>query len=370
MKSKVFLSIISLGLAFTVIAQNEANVSINGKLNNARGDEEIILKEYASSNPPLFTSKVANDGSFSIEAFIPETNLFKLELSPENFISLIIGPNDKVIIQADAAKLQNNLKISGSAQTTLLYIVGNNVHSYELKLDSINSAFDKLRKSGTSMDDLNPLRIDFTRINQKKLDYIAEFIKNNPESLVCLFFIDKLDIENNFEPFDALDKSLFKKYPDNIYVKNLHSRIDIERKLAIGAIGPEIILPDPDSNIVKLSSLRGNIVLIDFWAGWCGPCRRENPNLAKLYSQYHNKGFEVFGVSLDKSRKSWLDAIESDGIVWTQVSDLKFWDSVAAKIYNVKSIPHTVLIDKDGRIIAKRLRGKELEDKLEELLGE
>ncbi|MDW8289051.1 MAG: TlpA disulfide reductase family protein, partial [Flammeovirgaceae bacterium] len=115
-------------------------------------------------------------------------------------------------------------------------------------------------------------------------------------------------------------------------------------------------------------SLRGKVVLIDFWASWCGPCRRENPNVVKLYEKYKHKGFEIYGVSLDRDRKAWIEAIKEDGLPWIHVSDLKFWQSEAAKLYNISAIPTTVLLDKEGKIIAKNLRGKALEEAIEKVL--
>jgi thiol-disulfide isomerase/thioredoxin len=125
----------------------------------------------------------------------------------------------------------------------------------------------------------------------------------------------------------------------------------------------------PDGNPLSLQSLRGKVVLIDFWASWCGPCRRENPHVVAAYQQYHGKGFDVLGVSLDKTKDRWLAAIEKDGLIWHHVSDLKGWQNAAAQLYGVRSIPHTVLLDREGKIIARGLRGAALTAKLDELFG-
>ncbi|WP_409286226.1 redoxin domain-containing protein [Pontibacter sp. G13] len=137
-----------------------------------------------------------------------------------------------------------------------------------------------------------------------------------------------------------------------------------------GQPAPDINLPTPDGANLSLSSLKGKVVLVDFWAAWCKPCRRENPNVVRIYNKYKDKGFEILGVSLDRTKDAWLKAIADDGLTWPQVSDLKFWQSEAAQTYGVSSIPYTVLVDRDGTIIAERLRGPSLEAKLAEIFGE
>ena len=137
----------------------------------------------------------------------------------------------------------------------------------------------------------------------------------------------------------------------------------------MGAVAPEIALPSPKGDTIKLSSTRGKYVLLDFWASWCSPCREANPELVRLYQKFKSKGFEIFQVSLDKSKDAWVKAIRDDKLNWIQVLDLKYWQSSAAQLYYVESIPTSFLLDKDGTIIGRNLSGIPLEDKLEELMG-
>ncbi len=137
----------------------------------------------------------------------------------------------------------------------------------------------------------------------------------------------------------------------------------------VGILAPDLALPTPEGDTLRLSSFKGKYVLIDFWASWCRPCRAENPNVVKVYNRYKDKGFEILGVSLDGNRDAWVKAIAQDGLTWRHISDLKLWQSAAAKTYDVHSIPYTVLLDREGKVIAENLRGAALEQKLAELLG-
>ncbi|MFK7845306.1 MAG: peroxiredoxin family protein [Rhodothermales bacterium] len=171
--------------------------------------------------------------------------------------------------------------------------------------------------------------------------------------------------------FMALSQAYTKAFPtDNPnLVANLKKEAGRMASTTIGAVAPEIEMPTPEGKSMKLSDLRGKIVLIDFWASWCGPCRRENPNVKRVYAKYKNKGFEILGVSLDKSKDRWVKAIAQDDLPWPHVSDLKQWKNEAAKLYGVSSIPYTVLLDREGKIIATKLRGPALEAKLAEVFG-
>ncbi|RMG85657.1 MAG: TlpA family protein disulfide reductase [Bacteroidetes bacterium] len=167
-----------------------------------------------------------------------------------------------------------------------------------------------------------------------------------------------------------------KKFIDKYKATDMLSCVEVQRQMRsvqsnqIGGEAPDFTMKTPDGEDLSLSDLRGKYVLIDFWASWCGPCRRENPNVVAMYEKYKDKEFEILSVSLDKQKDRWLQAIEKDGLTWRHVSDLKGWQNEAAKTYGVRSIPHTVLVDKEGRIIARNLRGPNLEAKLKEIFGE
>ncbi|GJM32201.1 MAG: hypothetical protein DHS20C18_12020 [Saprospiraceae bacterium] len=168
-------------------------------------------------------------------------------------------------------------------------------------------------------------------------------------------------------------------YFANLYITNygkknpavaatLRQEVDQIKNYAVGGIAPDFTQQNPEGEDLSLSDFRGKVVLVDFWASWCGPCRKENPNVLKMYNKYKDKGFEILGVSLDKTKDRWVNAIEQDGLPWPQISDLKGWSNAVAQDYGVRSIPHTILLDEEGKILARGLRGKALEQKLAEVL--
>ncbi len=201
---------------------------------------------------------------------------------------------------------------------------------------------------------------------------LKEEIRKNKGDLSVLAFLDMFPREQNADLHNEVIKALHETYPENLIVKERWAAMNSPAaKTSIGSMAPELAFPNPDGKILKLSDLKGKVVLIDFWASWCGPCRKENPNVTKVYSMYHDKGFEIYSVSLDSDGNSWKRAIEQDKLVWpNHVSDLKKWQSQAAAIYGVRSIPATFLLDKEGRIVQKNLRGADLERAVKQLLGE
>jgi len=151
---------------------------------------------------------------------------------------------------------------------------------------------------------------------------------------------------------------------------SMQAQMEQIKSLTKGGSAPDFSQDTPEGETISLKDFRGKVVLLDFWASWCGPCRRENPNVVKMYEKYKDKGFEILGISLDRTRDKWLKAIEADGLTWPHVSDLKGWQNEVAQLYGVRSIPHTILIDAEGQVVANKLRGPALEAKLAEILGE
>ena len=210
------------------------------------------------------------------------------------------------------------------------------------------------------------------QFNEKNAEISAtsrNLMLENKSDLSTLMFIDNFAQDKSLQT--EIITALHDAYPEHPLVAERYNKINNPQfRTSEGSIAPELEFSDPDGKVRKLSDLRGKVVLIDFWASWCGPCRKENPHVRAMYEKYHDRGFEIFSVSLDNNKNRWKDAIAKDGLVWpNHVSDLKGWGSAAAKLYGVSSIPSTFLVDKDGRIIAKGLRGEQLTAVLEQIFG-
>ncbi len=352
---------------FATYAQNE--ISLSGIIENAPDNTQVILKTAGRNASILKQTHLDSKGSFEINTSTFGSDFYTLFIDQGNQVLLVLHPGDQVKVKFEYDHLNATLDVSGSDEVNTIYGGMHLLSPYKRKLDSLNQLASKVKPDPSGQNQKMKLYKESKALSQAMNKTIADYILKHDEMLASMYFIESLEMETHFKIYESLSGNLIKKYPKNKFVQSLYQRTISSQSTQTGSKAPEIDLPSPDGTNIKLSSLRGKIVLIDFWASWCGPCRRENPNVVRLYQKYHDQGFEVYGVSLDKDRQKWLQAIKDDKLIWTQVSDLKYWSSDAAKLYGVKSIPSTFLIDKEGKIIAKNLRGSALDKKLEELFA-
>lgn len=376
-------------LAASIVAGcKNNNIEINGKLLSPVKGEFIYLDELRSNELiTVDSSAVTEDGSFSFRRKVGFPSFYLIKTDETNFLTLLLEPGQNIFIKAYRDSLNYPSVITGSKGTELM-------NDYNRKLlttiDKLKSLYDVyVENLGTEqlavvMDRLDSLaQIHLNELNAYTRDYIDRNL-NSLVSLVALYqqvapgeYI--LHPEKDLEYFIKVDSSLSKLYPEYEPVKSLHNQVEglksdiqaqkLRSPIAGGLVtAPEITLPNPEGDTIRLSSTRGNIVLVDFWASWCDPCRKENPNLVKAYNLYHSKGFQIFQVSLDKTREAWERGIEEDGLgKWIHVSDIKYWQSEVVDLYNLEHIPTSYLLDREGHIIASDLRGEQLLKKLEEI---
>ncbi len=361
---------------------------IEGQLENSSG-KTFYLKELTVRDIlPVDSVIIAEDGKFKFKGDLEHPRFFVLQLSQKSMITLLVEPQEKIKLNADANNLSDSYMVTGSKGSLLIKDLNDKLNSNIKKIDSLGKVFRKNRKN-ENQNELK-LRLDsvYKKIIEDQYNYLIGFIEENYTSLACIPALFQqtsprnyiLDIYKDLKYFKMVDTALIARYPEleqvkaiDAYVKDNEQKIKEkelnEKVLGIGAIAPDISLPTPQGDTLSLSSLRGKYVLLDFWASWCKPCRAENPNLVKNYTKYNKKGFEIFQVSLDRTKNAWVQAIEDDNLNWSHVSDLQYWNSGPARLYNIRGIPASFLLDKEGKIIAKNLRGNALGARLLEIFA-
>jgi len=363
----------SLALASCSDSKKSSGFELKGNFTNTKG-ETIYLEKLTSIQPVLVDSTVINDkGDFEFTNYVPKIGFYRIKLNQQNFAMLVLDSADKVTVTGNISDLGNTYKTEGSPETKLFIEYNDLSKARDLRLDSLNKAFQMMMENNKAdsrrVDSLSKIfEGPYNSIVDASNKQMTDKIMQNASMYSSIMAIQVLEPDKYADVYHALDAGLSKKYPNDMNVKTFHDMVTKMQATTIGQTAPEISLPSPDGKEIALSSLKGKVVLIDFWASWCGPCRKEMPNVVKAYAKYKDKGFEIYGVSLDQEKDRWVEAIAKDGITWPQVSDLKYWSSDAAKLYNVQGIPYTVLLDKEGKIIAKNLRGAELEKKIAEIL--
>jgi len=354
--------------------ENIIKNTVTGNLSNLAVGSSVYLDYLTSTSvEPKDTAILNENGDFSFDYKLENEGYYRIRIDKQNFITLILDKEDTPIITADGENIMDTYTIEGSSESQKLKTYNLSIKNYISKQDSLN----KIYQENQSKPDIIPqLEAAFKTISEKHSIASIKLINEDPSSLISIAAADQLNPDEHFDILVKIDNALAKKMPNSDYYKTFHARIEKLSKVMNGKMAPEITLNDKDGNPISLSSLKGNIVLIDFWASWCRPCRAENPNVVKAYEKYHNKGFEVFSVSLDgmpqqqNAKEAWLTAIEKDQLTWNNhVSELKGWQSVVVPLYGIEGIPFTVLLDKEGKIIAKNIRGEALHQKLELLFN-
>ncbi len=347
---------------------NETKLTIN-YIGEIEGGEVRLQKVSSAYSIELYKSENFNNNKIVFDISILESTLFRLDILGKESIDLILNNTD-VNVNIDNSSSEFKYTIEGSYDTDVLNNIGKIISTYKYDIRQINQNFIKASQDKNSKL-VNELRYD---ANISKIDfekYLKNYLRTVDNSLAVIITSDYLNIDNNISFWD----STLTKYRDNFsynsYFKSFEKKVNKIKSVSFGSVAPELILSDTTGKDIALSSLRGKYVLLDFWAGWCGPCRMENPNILKNYLKYKDKGFEIYQVSLDRSRSDWVNAIKKDNLIWYNVSDLKYFQSEAASIYNIDRIPKGFLLDPNGVIIAKdnELRGNRLGKKLNEIFN-
>lgn len=344
-------------------------VTLSGKINYPQNGLIILEKINGREVESYDTITLKPDNTFRHFVALESPGYFRLNIYGIQVLTIILNKSDLEII-ADGNNASGFADIKGSTEIQQLRNLKQFIQvNYVSKENQLNQEFVKAKQSKNESL-ASEAQEAYLDLQAQKEKAVKEQIEKMGASLAVLQAINYIDKDKNFEFVARISEKLTAVYPMEPNIINLAAEVELLRKMSIGQPAPEIALPGPDGEIVKLSSLKGKYVMVEFWAEWCKPCRIENPNVVRAYNQYRDKGFEIFGVSLDKTKEKWLKAINDDGLIWIHVSDLKGWKSEGARIYNVSSIPASFLLDQKGVIIAKNLRGDALHQKLAKIFGE
>jgi peroxiredoxin len=371
---RIITGISLLALLASCGNKNKEGFQLKGSFTNSNG-EMIFLEKLLPKGPVTVDSTTVNDkGEFEFENYVPKIGFYRIKVNPQNFAMLVLDSADRVNVTGDIKDLGSTYKAEGSPETKLFLEYADIVKRRDLRLDSLNKLFmsmvEPVKMDSAKVDAISKsFEAPYNNIVNPSNEALVKKISENTGMYSSIMAIQPLEPDKYADLYKALDEGLSKKFASDKNIRMFHEMVERMFSTAIGQTAPDIVLPSPDGKEIALSSLKGKVVLIDFWASWCGPCRREMPNVVKAYAKFKDKGFEIFGVSLDQEKDRWVEAIAKDHITWPQVSDLQQWNSVVVKQYNIQGIPYTVLLDKEGKIIAKNLRGAELEEKLATVLN-
>lgn len=327
MKSLILGTLFTVAIAYQATAQQSLN--LQGQLKNA--DSKVVyLQKFDNKNFKTVDSAIVKQGKFSFASKIELPELYGITTEPTSTPYYIFLDRNPITVALDPAENFRNTTVSGS------------------KLQDEFNAFKTL----------------------KNIE-ISSYLKENPSSLVSAYLLYRnYAYRLTPEEIESNIKLLSPEIQKSTYVKQLYALIAVWNKVKVGKKAPDFAAKTPEGKTLRLSENYAKYTLVDFWAAWCGPCRKENPNVVAAFEKYKNKGFNIIGVSLDKEATAWKKAIEADHLNWLQVSELSYWKSEIAATYGVRAIPANFLLDEKGIIVAKNLRGEQLHQKLAELLGE
>lgn len=365
MKNICIVAISALVLLVSCQPQ-EAAFKLSGKLEGA-ADKTIVISTFNKDGVNVMDTLTITDGVVNYSKALGEPVFVLLgEAGTRNTVNFF-AENVAYTINGSLDSIAG-VKVTGGEAFNVYQPIADAQKEAGQKFNELKRAYGEAGQAGDTAKQ-TAIYAEYEAEQQKMEDMQIAAVKANSTSPASAFIVSNVyghkSVDEMKEGLALLDSSLVS----SAYYTIISEKVEKLENVAVGKVAPDFTMNDADGNPVTLSSFKGKYILIDFWASWCGPCRAENPHVVELYAEFKDKGFDILGVSLDQKKDAWLKAIEDDKLTWNHVSDLKGWGNEAAQLYAVSGIPHTVLLDKEGVIIAKNLRGDALREKVAELLN-
>lgn len=377
LKNLLTTLLVASGLFLASCDTSSELYKVNGQIIGAE-NQVAYIEQQGFAGPVLLDSIVVDDnGNFMVNVPFKDEALYSLRINDQHI--LFILDSSPITIEGSASAL-DQATITGSKGSSILKGYNEQMNVFTANILTLNQQQEDLMIQGASAEEFKKLETEQEAQYEAVKNYLKSFLDttssqtasimaaanflNNPEEITYLEDFNK-SIDKRFGKRTELGKEFSKLLSE----KQLAYQTQNENNLKIGEKAPDFTLPKENGEMVSLSDFRGEYVLIDFWASWCTPCRKENPNVVKNYHQFKDQNFTVFGVSIDEDKAAWLKAVKDDQLVWKQVIDTDGWQSKVARAYNVTSIPSNFLIDPEGNIVATNLRGSMLELELEKILN-
>ncbi|MEE4176916.1 MAG: TlpA disulfide reductase family protein [Bacteroides sp.] len=329
----------------------------------------VYLVDRVSGLYQMVDSAEVTEGRFTFSGSLEFPTLYYLEINR--------GSSPRLAFFLENTEMQLHLDAENPSEFILAGSPSHDIiQEFNLMVEEIDAGMEVLQQQILEAEVLEDaslaesLRAQYEGAEEQKAVQIRQFVDQHLDKTAGIYLATRnLSYDMDGEELDALVNSFDPLLAESLYYVSLRERADKLLALSVGNLAPEFSLPDPDGNMVALSDFRGKYLLVSFWASWCPYCRAENPHLVKVYEQYKDQNFEILGVSLDRNKEPWLKAIDDDGLSWTHVSDLKGWENEASTLYGVASIPSTILLDPEGKIIGRNLMEEALDEKMTELFG-